>query len=90
MRRGCPTEPAAGTCLGVFQLTRLIGRGDMGEVYRARDTRLDRSVAIRILPEAFAHDSSRLVCAKGHSDASEESPSLQKEVHDANETGRKV
>ncbi|NOT27468.1 MAG: protein kinase [Acidobacteria bacterium] len=49
-----------GTRLGVFQLTGLIGRGGMGEVYRARDTKLDRSVAIKILPEAFAHDASRL------------------------------
>ena len=32
----------------------------MGEVYRARDTKLDRAVAIKILPEAFAHDTERL------------------------------
>lgn len=49
-----------GTRLGVFELTELIGRGGMGEVYRARDTRLDRDVAIKILPEAFARDVERL------------------------------
>jgi Tol biopolymer transport system component len=49
-----------GTRLGAFQLTQLIGRGGMGEVYRARDTKLDRDVAIKILPEAFAHDTDRL------------------------------
>ena len=49
-----------GTRLGVFQLTELIGRGGMGEVYRARDTKLDRDVAIKILPEALAHDADRL------------------------------
>ena len=49
-----------GTRLGVFELTEQIGRGGMGEVYRARDTKLDRDVAIKILPEAFAHDTDRL------------------------------
>ena len=49
-----------GTRLGVFQLTELIGRGDMGEVYRARDTKLYRDVAIKVLPAAFANDSERL------------------------------
>ncbi|MSO81852.1 MAG: hypothetical protein EXQ53_00950 [Acidobacteria bacterium] len=49
-----------GTRLGVFELAELIGRGGMGEVYRARDTKLDRDVAIKILPEAFAHDGDRL------------------------------
>ena len=45
-----------GTRLGVYQITAQIGAGGMGEVYRARDTKLDRDVAIKILPEAFAAD----------------------------------
>ena len=49
-----------GSRLGVFALIDLIGRGGMGEVYRARDTKLGRDVAIKILPEAFAHDADRL------------------------------
>ena len=49
-----------GTRLGVFTLIEPIGRGGMGEVYRARDTKLDRDVAIKVLPEAFAHDAERL------------------------------
>jgi len=49
-----------GTRLGVFELTELIGRGGMGEVYRARDTKLDRDVAIKVLPEAFVADPERV------------------------------
>ena len=39
-----------GTTLGPYQVTALIGEGGMGEVYRARDTTLDRDVAIKVLP----------------------------------------
>jgi serine/threonine-protein kinase len=49
-----------GTRLGVYEVIAQIGAGGMGEVYRARDTTLDRDVAIKILPEAFAHDAERL------------------------------
>jgi Tol biopolymer transport system component len=49
-----------GTRLGPYQVTARIGVGGMGEVYRARDTKLDRDVALKILPESFASDSDRL------------------------------
>ena len=45
-----------GTRLGVYEIIAPIGEGGMGRVFRARDTKLDRDVAIKILPEAFAHD----------------------------------
>lgn len=47
---------AAGTRLGPYEIVSPIGAGGMGEVYRARDTRLDRSVAIKVLPAEFAND----------------------------------
>ena len=49
-----------GTKLGLFEVTALIGTGGMGEVYRARDTKLGRDVAIKVLPEAFVRDPERL------------------------------
>ena len=48
----------AGTRLGPYEIQAPIGAGGMGEVYRARDTRLDRTVAIKILPPQFAGDPS--------------------------------
>jgi Tol biopolymer transport system component len=50
----------AGTRLGPYEIVSAIGAGGMGEVYRARDTRLDRDVAVKVLPEAFARDADRL------------------------------
>ena len=49
-----------GTRLGPFEILSAIGAGGMGEVYKARDTRLDRDVAIKILPEVFAADTERV------------------------------
>ncbi len=49
-----------GTRIGVYDITAPIGEGGMGQVYRARDSKLDRDVAIKILPEAFADDADRL------------------------------
>jgi serine/threonine-protein kinase len=49
-----------GTRLGSFEILEAIGAGGMGEVYRARDTRLKRDVAIKVLPESFAQDPDRL------------------------------
>lgn len=51
---------AQGTRLGDYEVTALIGAGGMGEVYRARDLRLGRDVALKILPEIFASDPDRL------------------------------
>ena len=51
---------AAGTNLGPYKVLSPIGKGGMGEVYRARDTKLDRDVAIKVLPEEFANDKERL------------------------------
>jgi serine/threonine-protein kinase len=51
---------SAGTRLGPYEILSALGAGGMGEVYRARDTKLDRDVAIKILPEAFAADAERI------------------------------
>ena len=51
---------ATGTKLGSYEITDAIGAGGMGEVYQALDTKLGRDVAIKVLPEAFAHDPERL------------------------------
>ena len=53
---GIPT----GTKLGSYEVSSQIGAGGMGEVYQAHDTKLGREVAIKVLPEAFAHDPERL------------------------------
>ena len=49
-----------GTHLGPYEIGALLGAGGMGEVYKARDTKLDRDVAIKVLPDTFAHDPARL------------------------------
>jgi len=53
-----PLQP--GTRLGPYEITAAIGAGGMGEVYQARDTALNRNVAIKVLPEALAGDADRL------------------------------
>src|ERR1700681_2113036 len=49
-----------GTKLAKYEVVPAIGAGGMGEVYQAHDTKLGRDVAIKVLPEAFAHDADRL------------------------------
>jgi len=50
-----------GQQLGSYEITSLLGKGGMGEVYRARDTKLKREVAIKILPDEFSRDADRVI-----------------------------
>jgi len=56
-----------GQQLGTYEITALLGKGGMGEVYRARDTRLNREVAVKVLPTEFAKDPDRI--ARFHREA---------------------
>src|SRR5712692_1490171 len=51
---------SVGGCLGPYEILAPIGKGGMGEVYRGRDTKLKRDVALKVLPEAFARDPERM------------------------------
>src|SRR5262249_4859831 len=55
-----PVALAPGARLGPYEVIAQIGAGGMGEVYRARDTKLNRDVAVKILPDALASDPDRL------------------------------
>ena len=52
---------APGTRIGAYDVIAKLGEGGMGAVYRARDTKLDRDVAIKVLPDSFANDPDRLM-----------------------------
>src|SRR5262249_38394598 len=51
---------ATGRRVGPYEILALVGSGSMGDVYRARDTHLNRDVALKVLPETFALDADRL------------------------------
>ncbi len=53
-------SPQPGSTLGVYTIVSSIGAGGMGEVYRATDTKLNRDVAIKVLPDIFSADADRL------------------------------
>ena len=53
-----------GTQLGIYEITGTLGAGGMGEVYRARDTKLEREIAIKTLPASLADDKDRLAHCK--------------------------
>ena len=60
MTKPSPNEGAPSKQVGPYQILSPLGAGGMGEVYRARDTRLGRDVAVKILPRDFASDDGRL------------------------------
>ncbi len=74
-----------GTRLGPYEIAAQIGVGGMGEVYRARDTKLDRDVAIKVLPESLAGDPDRI--ARFHREAKTRA-SLNRGATERGPTGR--
>src|SRR5215471_14187337 len=79
---------SVGTQLGSHEITALLGKGGMGEVYRARDLRLKREVAIKILPDEFSHDADRVSRFQREAEvlASLNHPNIAA-IHELEETG---
>jgi serine/threonine protein kinase len=59
---------AAGDRLGPYEVIAQLGAGGMGEVYRGRDTKLKRNVALKVLPDAFARDPERMARFQGEAE----------------------
>ncbi len=64
----------SGAKLSHYEISTLLGKGGMGEVWRARDTRLGREVAIKTLPEEFAKDADRLARTSSSWNSSKATP----------------
>ena len=79
---------APGTRLGVYEVTAPIGEGGMGQVFRARDTTLNRDVALKVLPDSFANDPDRLArfTREAHTLASLNHPNIA-HIHGLEESG---
>src|SRR5690349_16341912 len=60
---------SSGSLVGPYQILAAIGAGGMGQVYRARDTKLNRQVALKVLPDLFASDPERLARLKREAQA---------------------
>jgi serine/threonine protein kinase len=78
-----------GKRLGVYEVTAHIGEGGMGQVYRARDTKLNRDVALKVLPDSFASDTERLArfTREAQTLASLNHPNIA-HIHGLEESGR--
>jgi len=76
---------AIGSRLGPYEVLGVIGAGGMGEVYRAKDSRLSREVALKVLPGEFSTDAERLANACAHAllDAIARMPELPAEMAEA-------
>ncbi len=66
-----------GNKLGHYEILSLLGKGGMGEVWKAKDTKLGREVAIKTLPEEFAKDADRLA----RSEREVEAPRIAEQSH---------
>ena len=76
-----PLQP--GTTLGPYEVTAQIGKGSMGEVYRARDTKLNRDVALEVLPQAFTDGPDRLGMFEWEAEVSGSVPIRARELNTA-------